>query len=124
MDWQILSPSEHAKTAAPNELLGKMFDDLLLLVQRGRTSLQGPPSMAPLDLICQVLTVPAAPVIRLTLPASHKSHPKTSLRLVMHCEKCCGLSDADDLADGRLFDRCGSELACALLRLEILWSQT
>ena len=124
MGWQILSPNERARTAAPNELLGKRLDDLLLLVQRGRTSLQGPRSRAPLGLTCQVLIVPAALVTRLTLPAFHKSHPKTSLRLVMHCEKYFALLDADDLADERLFDRCGSRSAGAFLRLEILRSQT
>ena len=63
MDWRILSPSEPARKAAPNELLRKRHDDFLLLAQQGRTSLQGLQLGAPLGLTCQVLIAPAALVI-------------------------------------------------------------
>ena len=111
MGWRISPLGEPGRKVAPNELPKKRLDDLLLLARRGRKSLLGLQSTAPLDQTCQALIVPATLATLLTLPASHRFHRKTSLRLVMCCEMFCVLSDGHGLAEERLFERCGSRSA-------------
>ena len=41
----------------------------------------------------------------------------------MRCQMYCGLSDDDDLAGERLFDRCGWKSAHGHLRVELLGSK-